>query len=268
MLEVGCGNGSLVRLLDHARAAAHPAAYHAVDAAHVNAHWLETLSGDLRGRVQLLAETPVQRLPLADHSIDHVYSQYALEYCADAAAWAELERILRPAATFAAIVHHRDSHLTRVAACERDHCDWLLQEGGVLDLAERILPFVVAATGVQASVAAQAARSTFNAALAELSRRVQAGEFTDVLDETAQRIMHVLQAARTTGAGVSQAELRRLRETLIDHRLRVAELVVHALDRQGVADWAESLRAMGFTTVTLGEIREGTYLFGHAIAAE
>lgn len=268
VLEVGCGNGSLVRLLDHADAAARPAAYHAVDAAHLNAHWLDTLSGDLRGRVQLLAETPVQRLPLADHSIDHVYSQYALEYCADATAWIELGRVLRPAATFAAIAHHRESHLARVAAAERDHCDWLLQEGGVLDQAERILPFVVAAAGVQAGAAAQTARATFNAVLAELSRRVQAGEFTDVLDETAQRIMHVLQGVRATAAGVAQVELRRLREALVDHRLRVAELVAHALDRHGAQDWAEQLRRLGFATIQVDEIREESYLFGHAITAE
>lgn len=273
VLEVGCGNGSLIRLLDHAGTTVRPSIFHAVDAARLNTRWLESLSDELRARVRLFAETPVQQLPLADHSIDHVYSQYALEYCADASAWSELGRVLKPAATFAAIVHHRDSHLARVATCERDHCDWLLQEDGVLAHAERILPFMVAASGAQASgqrpcgVAAEIARSMFNAVLAELSQRAQAGEFTDVLDDTAQRIMRMLQSAKATGAGPEQAGLQRLREELIDHRLRVAELVAHALGRRQLADWTDKLRAMGFGTIEINEIREGSYLLGCAITA-
>ena len=56
VLEVGCGNGSLIRLLDHAGEAARPCAFHAVDAARLNTRWLETLGDDLRTRVQVFVD--------------------------------------------------------------------------------------------------------------------------------------------------------------------------------------------------------------------
>ncbi|MEQ1439855.1 class I SAM-dependent methyltransferase [Fontimonas sp. SYSU GA230001] len=269
VMEVGCGNGSLIRLLDEAGVSVRPSVFHGIDAARLNLHWLEDLSDDMRARVRVHAQTSVQRLPLSDHSIDHIYSQYALEYCADDVAWSELARVLKPGATFAAIAHCADSYLARVAASERDHCDWLLRTDGVVARAERILSLIAAATGSRpAGAAAEKARSALNMALAELSERVQTGECTDVLDDTAQRIMHLVQTALVGAAGTARAHLQRLQDELVDHRLRVGELVAYALDTGALVEWETRLRELGFRSIEIGEIHEGSHLVGCTIAAE
>src|SRR5690606_29083898 len=106
VLELGCGNGSLIRWL--AEAGVHwPASVDAVDLAELDAGWLARLPSALGSRVRLHPRMSATQLPLADASVTQVWSQYALEYFADSACWQSLARVCAPRARLAAIVHHR-----------------------------------------------------------------------------------------------------------------------------------------------------------------
>lgn len=271
VLELGCGNGSLIRWLAEA-GVRWPASVDAVDLAELNANWLARLPSALGSRVRLHPRTPATQLPLPDASVTQVWSQDALEYFADGACWQSLARVCAPRARLAAIVHHRGSHLCRLAQAERDDGDWLLAPDGPLDRASALLPWL-AVTDAEgrarrdADQRAAAARERFNTSFAAVGERIAAAAFPDLLRDAAERAMRVLQAAPAIGETAARKALEALRADLADNRLRVAELATCALDRSGIEDWAQQLQQMGFASVAIGEIVERNYLFGWSLVA-
>lgn len=269
VLELGCGNGSLIRLLDHTGPDVWPDVIDAVDLAQLDASWMQSLDPALRGRVRLHPGVSAATLPIPDAAVTRIFSQFALEYFASDGVWKELERVAASRAEIALIVHYRDSRPFAVAREERAHCEWLLQPDGALEQAERILPLVAEkpAPGQSTRAAqAEAARAQFNAVFAALGERAAKSAFGDILHETALAAMQILSTAsgREHAARHALGELRRKVE---DNRLRVAELVDHALDADAAALWVEQLRRSGFTEVELGELVESGYLFGWRLHA-
>ncbi len=271
-LELGCGNGSLIRYLDRA-CPVWPASIDAVDLAELDSQWLGQIAPALRDRVRLHPRTPAATLPLADASVTQVFSQYALEYFAGESCWRELARVMAPHATLALIAHHRESHLAHLAESESVDAQWLLAPGGPVDRAEALLPWLAMSADPAARAQraadprAAAARQAFNAVYAELDARIAAAAFPDLLRETADGVMRILQAAAGRGAAPSIDALRVLRAELEDNRLRVAELVACALDREGIERWQRQLQQIGCTQIEVGEISEQNHLFGWSLVA-
>lgn len=271
-LELGCGNGSLIRWFAQA-AARWPARYEAVDLAELDRHWLSQLPPELRERVRLHPQTSAMRLPLDAAIVNQVFSQYALEYFATDDCWSEISRVLASRATLAAIVHHRGSHPCRLAQAEASDSDWLLADGGPLDRAMAMLPWLAMSADPRdrirrgADPRATEARQQFNTAFAQVSERMAASPVPDLLGDAAERTMRILEAVAIGGETEARAALQQLRAEIADNRLRVAELVDCALDRAGIDAWARRLSGMGFTSVAIGEIVEQGYLFGWSLVA-
>ncbi|SFF68693.1 Methyltransferase domain-containing protein [Fontimonas thermophila] len=272
VLELGCGNGSLIQWWVQC-GAPWPDAINAVDLADLDLHWLAQLPAELRARVHVHARTSAQALPLADASVTHIYSQYALEYFANERCWQELFRVMAPRVTVAAVVHHRDGYLCRLAREEVLHCDWLLSEQGVLAQAAALLPWWIAAADplvrqrIIGHAKAEQARAEFNKAMAQLNERCARTQFPDLLRDTAERIMAILQAAPTLGGTTAQCALDALRADLADNRLRVAELVDAALDAGGLVAWQQHFLTAGFSVFDVSELIERDHLFGWTIVA-
>lgn len=275
VLELGCGNGSLIRFMA-SQDICLPRRMDAIDASVLDTVWQQSLPEAWQSRLTVWPAVDARRLPLADGSVNHVYSQYALEYIAreDGAPsiWTELARVAAPQARLALIVHHRQSHLTQVAAAEREHCDWMLRENGVFALAQQALPlFTLAATpaGRQRLVTdagAQMLRAQLNMQLDALSARAAALPHAEVLDESARALMRVLHLAGAAPEPARQA-LQNLRQRLEDNRLRVAELVDAAVDTVVLDEWRHRLRDVGFMRMNAMEIHEQNLLFGWGIEA-
>lgn len=272
VLELGCGNGSLLQWFAEA-GARWPQAIDAVDLAELDRAWLLRLPPALRSRVRLHSRTTATQLPLADASVNQVWSQYALEYFADDALWRSLARVLAPQAALSAIVHHRDSRLCRLSEAESADSRWLLGGDGPLDRAAQMLPWLAMSADADsraqrdADPRAAAARQRFNASYAVVAERIAASAFPDLLRDAAERVMQILRAAPAIGVLAAEQALSALRAELSDNHLRVAELVNCALDRAGIEGWAQRLRAAGFTAIETGEVIEQGHLFGWSFVA-
>jgi SAM-dependent methyltransferase len=273
VLELGCGNGSLIRFLSGA-CATMPASITGVDLAELDPEWLAQLPEPARSRTRICMRTSAHALPLTDASTTLVCSQYALEYFASEDCWRELDRIMRDGAALAAVVHHRDSHLCRVAQAELADSDLLLARDGPLDRAEVVLPWMALPTDStergrrDTDPLAVAARQRFNESFRGLGERIAGAEFPDLLLEAAYRVKRILQAATSRGGAAAQQSLALLRADLSDNRLRVAELVDCALDRHGMDLWTQRLRRLNFNRIEVGEIVEQGHLFGWSLFAE
>ncbi len=267
VLELGCGNGSLIRLLNDAGHESWPARIDGVDLARLDAGWLDLLQPDLRIRVRVHPNTSAAALPVADGEINWLFSQFALEYFASEPVWRELARVAAPSAMIAVIMHHRGSHLFRLAQVEHAHCDWLLAPGGPLDHARRMLPLLAGGSEARQGVNAQRIRAEFNSVFAAVGRRAAELGFGDVLHETAETVMRILSGAATRGEPQSAVALHELTRSVEGNRLRVAELTTHALDSDDVEEWMQRLRTIGFARIEIGEVVEQGYLIGWRLCA-
>ncbi|MDP9140829.1 MAG: class I SAM-dependent methyltransferase [Pseudomonadota bacterium] len=272
VLELGCGNGSLIRWLAQA-GTPQPASYDATDLAELDETWLGELPVGQRECVHLHPRTAATRLPVGDGTVTQLVSQYALEYFADEACWSEMSRILAPRATLAAVVHHRGSHLCRLAQSESVDSQWLLADDGPLDRAAEMLKWLAMSANLRdrgrrdVDPRAAEARQHFNATYAVVAERIAAAPFPDLLRDTAERTMRILEAVPVSGEHAARQALDTVRAGLTDNHLRVKELVDCALDLAGIEVWTQQLRQMGFTTVEVGEIVEQGYLFGWSLIA-
>ena len=109
VLEIGCGIG-----VDGATFARSGARYVGVDLSSASLA-LAREQFELFGLGGALVLANAERLPVADESVDHVYSHGALQHTpATGAVVAEMHRVLRPGGTFHVMVYNRSSINYRV----------------------------------------------------------------------------------------------------------------------------------------------------------
>ncbi len=268
LLELGCGNGSLIQFLAEVAPPQLPQSIAAVDAAQIEQSWVATLPPGFQQRLALYPSTPAEALPFAEHTVTHLCSQYAMEYFAKEALWQELQRVLSPQACISAICHHADSLLSEVARAESAHCDWLLARDGVLDRAQTLLPifFDLAIYGpehLNQNPQAKVRREEFNQVLMALEERARSHRYGEILHDVAQQVMQVLNMASVAGNRDKAVDaFSSLQTGVQDSRLRASELLASALTTDDVEVWTQQLHLIGLQDVAFAELYENSHLFG------
>lgn len=275
ILDVATGNGALPRLLvDTLAPSARLPEIDAVDIADIAPPWLDGLAPEVVQRVRFHPRVAVEALPFADASFDLVISQYGLEYSDLERSVDELLRVMQPAARVALVLHHVDSLPVRLGRAEVLEIDWLLQPGGLLQRAKRLVPFMArlatpaGAASVQRDPDAAKVRSQYNEAMRELQQRAGSTEASDVLFETQAAVGELMQRVPSAGAAAAQAQLDGVREGLRLARLRQAELVAHALDATAVKQLGLRLAGHDSLRCDIGELRVRDLLFGWSLRTE
>jgi SAM-dependent methyltransferase len=273
VLDIATGNAALPQLLVTARAA-DPACLpriDAVDLAAIQPAWLARLIPPVRERLQVQGGIAAESLPFADHSFDLIVSQYGIEYSALARSAAEVARVRKPGGIVALVLHHQQSLPVRLGRAEVGHIDWLLAAGNVFDRARRLIPYLArlatpaGAASVQRDPEATKVRTRFNESMRALEQRAQAEPAPDLLLEMQAALGQVLAATAETGERAARERMQFLVDGLGEARLRQAELVAHALDRQGVEQLAASLQPASGAAVAIGELRIRDELFGWSL---
>lgn len=257
VLDLGCGNGGLLRFL-HARfqegTSPH---FHGVDAAR-----LSTGSFGAGASVITVHErTSFRALPLASASVSLAVSQFGIEYDNSEECWAELLRVLKPAARVAFVMHKRGSQLDRVAADEIVIGRAAL-EAGVFDRAIAVLPYLQRA-GTEAGRVALAndptaaeARSAFNASSAAVEGLSGLLRHADYAADILREVSIVLQAVVEGRAASPASVLQLQRQGVEDHLQRITALRTCALDERAMGQVRERLLTAGFALAEAATIAE------------
>jgi SAM-dependent methyltransferase len=253
VLDIATGNGALPRLLLSLRPHA-SVEIDAVDIAQVAPAWILQLDPAQRQRVRIHSGVSAESLPFADDRFALVVSQYGIEYADLSRAIPEALRVLTPGGRVRFLMHHALARPVVLAGHEIEHLDWLLQPGGLADLAAAMIEPMVRATTAEGrtSLAADAAanqlRQRFNEVQAALKARLQTAACPDVLHEVRDWIARMFAMAPTGGlAGCTQA-LDQIRDALVDSRQRLLDLRLHALDEAAVQQCCERLGQTGLRT--------------------
>ncbi|MCP5474848.1 MAG: class I SAM-dependent methyltransferase [Lysobacterales bacterium] len=273
VLDIATGNGALPRLLlDTRTTALGMPEVDAIDLAAIDPPWLRGCDTGVRERLRFHADIAAESLPFADASFDLVISQYGLEYSDLSLSVHELLRVLKPGASVALIVHHADSLPVRLGRAERVEIDGLLQSGGLIQRARRLLPFLArlgtpeGAASVQRDPEAAKARQRYNEAMRELQQRAS-GLAGDFLGETQQALGQIVAATPVIGQRAAETQLQALVEHLNQSRLRQAELVAHALSADRLQSLGQQLAQRDGLALEIAEIRVREELFGWSLRA-
>ncbi|HRE13788.1 MAG TPA: class I SAM-dependent methyltransferase [Usitatibacteraceae bacterium] len=265
VLDLATGNAVLPRMLLESRLDSSIACA-GVDLSPVSPGWLDELAPAVRSRIDIRGGVDLARLPFDAGTFDLVTSQYGFEYCDSPDAVAEIARVLRPAGRVAMVLHHAAGRPAWLAARESSHLDWLLAPGGFLSAVESLLgPMARAATAagreaLKRDPAANAARERFNAAQAELASRE--GEGADILFEAREAAMALFQSAAAQGVAAARGRLDALREAYRASRVRLGDLVEHALDEAAVESLRERLSSRVGRVAAISPIEDQGHLMG------
>lgn len=270
-LDLGCGNGALLRFLWSQFSPDRVPRLVGVDAADLRSNWLH---GPIARRVTVHARAPFEGLPLADASVSLAASLFGIEYGASEGAWAELQRVLRPRSRVAFVLHKQGSRLDAVAADDIVVCRAALAPDGILELAHSVVPYIVLATTEAGRAAlrtdrdAEAARARFNAAtdaLVDLSQLLRHGEYAHDILGAVNRVL--TGAGAGLGAVIGQ-RLDTLRGSIEDHLARITALRASALDPAALAAMRELLGRAGFSLAEPATIAEQGHEMGWVLEGE
>ncbi len=272
VLDVATGNGALPRLLvDMLGAAGRLPRVEAIDLAQISPPWLAQLPPEHAARLRFHPRVAVEGLPFADGEFDLVISQYGLEYSDLSTSVDELLRVMKVGAAVALVLHHADSLPVRLGRAEVVEIDWLLQAGGLLQRARRLLPYLArlgtaqGMASVQRDPEASKARSHYNESMRQLQHRAGNTEAADILFDTQSSVGELMQRAAALGAAAAQVRLDGLRDSLGQARLRQAELAAHALDSAAVERLGRRLAARDGLHCEIAELRVRGELFGWSL---
>lgn len=248
VLDACCGNAPLSQLLvAHPRFAGGSMRIDAVDLAEVAPPWLPLLPEAAASRIAVHPRVDVGLLPFDADCFALCMSQYGVEY-AGPQALVEIRRVLRPGGEFAALVHHAEALPVRIAREELEHAAWIADCGLGERVAELIEPMARSASPegqatLRGDALANDRRAHFNGILQRLQERVAASRYPDLLGETRDALMAVLQRARLAGIEAAEDALEHCRQAHARSLLRQQELVEHAMDAGRLEHWLEAFGA-------------------------
>lgn len=271
ILDVGTGNGALVRLFNQASEDV-SATCDAIDLAQVAPAWLDHLPAARRARLRFHGHCSAESLPFADGAFDMVVSQYALEYCRLDLAIPELCRVLGSRGEVAFVMHHAEGRPARLGAIEVAHLEWLLADAGLLRAVSDLLaPMSMARTASgRAALAgdqrANAQRDAFNSLQDALDARAakDGGDGADVLFEARQAAVELFAIAAEHGLDAAQAAWRGWHGALQDSLFRLRELCTHALGHHQIQLIRSQLQAAGLM-VEVSLLEDQQHVMGWAL---
>ena len=266
VLDLGTGNGPLPALLWEMRGP--EVSIDAVDLARVAPAWYapsEHTSVSFHSRVRMEA------LPFADQAFDAVVSQFGAEYAEREGMLGEVVRVSQPGATIALVMHHAGSVLLHVGHEELRHHGRLAGADGLFAAARRVVPWIArlrSGEDVGGNAAATLAREGYNRAMQDLAAAIEASPAPDLLVEARDSVHALVAGTGMTDAGEALERIDAYAAALEGARLRTAELVAHALDRDALEAMAAGLRRLRpGLGVELSELRQAEGILAWVLLA-
>lgn len=262
VLELGCGNGGLLRFLAGQFEVGTEPTLIGVDAAQLNPTGQVGDEGaGATPRFTLHSETAFDALePTAEFT--GLISQFAFEYGATESAWDAVGGAIAPQCNLCWVLHKQGSRLQRVAQDECVVLRALLEPQGVLERAAQMLPLLLQAAtpagrqALNSSPAAVATRSHYNAAVAGLMEQARALTHGGYAEESLQQISVLLGSVPQLGRARAETELQQLRSGLVAHLARLDALCASALDAPAIEQYRTRLERLGFRSITVSTLSE------------
>lgn len=270
-LDIATGNGALPLLWAQHNGDA-LARCDAVDVAQILTPKKDVHDAATLARIHWHSGTAAERLHFDAASVDVAMSQYGFEYAVRDEAVAEVARVLAPGGALRLVMHHADGRPAQLARAEIAHIDELTSPDGLWTLACKIAePFSRSGSAEgRAALARDPAldvlRRAFNDAQDRGNQAAANSICPDVLHECNQAVAALLQRAVQQGLPAARKFEEQWSLHLRDSRMRLSELLEHALDASALTDLVSRLEPhCRFEACT--PLHDGPYCMAWALSA-
>lgn len=260
IVDLGSGNGGLLRVALTLSPAIAPWQLVGVDLANHRPAWLDDVP---EGKAIVFhGGVAMEALPLPDAGADLLLSQFGIEYARRDTVQAECLRVLAPAGRFAFLVHHVGSAVSAVARDELRAHDTLLGSDGLLAATMALLPYLAQArAGRQPGAGGNQARLEFNAAMTRTLALGKGLAAPDLLMDVVGGLQNMLSTLDLGNLERQQAALSAHVDDLVLARLRSAEQLACAMDEAELERFVSPFRTAGFAVATQA-LHESGHLLG------
>jgi ubiquinone/menaquinone biosynthesis C-methylase UbiE len=267
IVELGCGNCSLLPLLVQSKK---PVKYIGVDLAAIDVSDVAKQGLDeSRVDVVLHSQTPAEKVPEPDGSVDIVASVFGIEYSDLDRSLGEVQRLLKPGGRFVALLHHSGSVVTtmsRKALSEYDPVD-LESTVAALRTISKARDETPVLANLKHNREAEQARAEIN--------RLASKYLNDTNPNTANATMFELMTNALKFfkmMGASSEDRRRFIDFLeTEHNAssqRFQQMVAVAFDEGGLGHLAVKLENLGFGSVRTDVVHTNDDILAWELCAE
>jgi ubiquinone/menaquinone biosynthesis C-methylase UbiE len=238
ILDIGCGNGPLAKLLVDLDPSSGPSLT-GIDLANPTPRWLSQQSDSVKARIQFHGGVAAEKLPFPDNAFDLIVSQFGIEYSELETSQAEVVRVLKLDGRIALLIHHSESLPVVASKHELRHLSFL-EQIGFLNIVEKMIPYMSKLAALQKARAlnddpsAKETRCLFDEAEALIEKRSHTEPIPDLLVDTRICARECFRLAAQAGVQPAIARLSQYRTFLRDSEIRLAELIKSAQDEKGV----------------------------------
>lgn len=237
LLDIATGNGAVIALaLDYAESSDCSIKASGVDIAEISPAGFDQEADKSGSTVAFYSQTPAERLPFADASVDMATSQYALEYSDLQVSLEEAARVLKPGGCLMMISHTIDSAIMDQTRLDLEDGGFVLNQYKVLDafrdLVQAESDGKQLQQGLQGSSGHSQAKQVFTRTAAVVSQRiagrtiVQSRFLNGLMSSMGEIYQHRYQHDYAEVIG----KINTIREETLAHQQRLTDMQEAALD--------------------------------------
>lgn len=276
LIDLCCGNGALSWMAqDLFKTKPIPGGkITAVDIADINPFQLLNRNQDQYPDIHFLGNTSIDKLPLADNSLDMAISQYGLEYADLDKAIPELGRVLKSSSRIALIMHYTESALLQTMRISSEKFTYLLNSGYLPETVLALDDIFNSKETFPQAMADPAAQKYFYQVKMATDRITNMHSDIDDSPQLAMSMSYINHMMDTFKKGKTKDPERRKTLEFVLHNMelavsRNADLQAAALSEPEYQHLIELLQREGFTIKDRGTINyEVNFNFGWKLVAE
>jgi ubiquinone/menaquinone biosynthesis C-methylase UbiE len=247
LVDLGTGNGAIALLAKETAAASGTAfEIHGIDRARIQPALDVPHGAELFAGINFHPGVAAEALPFADHSVDAICGQYAIEYTDMARTLREMARVLKPGGRVQFVLHSQESVLF-------DNAQESLRLARLIF--EQLNLFGRYRKSMAAEGASAATRAALSVSLSRAAQELQQAARVSRNPHFAQQILQALgalwQRRAVLGSAGAQSELAHLEREARDSVRRLRDIVGHALSRGDVEKLGRIAAAAGLTSFTV-----------------
>jgi ubiquinone/menaquinone biosynthesis C-methylase UbiE len=266
ILEVGCGNGSLLPLLIRSgvRGSYIGVDLAAVDLSEVAKNGLAESGIEAR----LHSETPAEKIPEADASVDLVASVFGIEYSDFERSLPEVWRLLKPGGRFYALLHHDASVVTSMSrrAIAEFHAGDLNRALDALKSISKERDQTTSVAELKTNLRAEESRQVLNLLAEKYLSNTDPATANATMFEFMTRALQFFKIISAPSQARRQFILSLAREHQASHE-RFRQMVSVAFDAAGIENLQSRLIALGFAATTVNVIHNNDDILAWGLCA-
>ncbi|RUO23877.1 hypothetical protein CWE09_12045 [Aliidiomarina minuta] len=257
VLDVGSGNGALAVLVsEYGKTEKLNLDVHAADAAVIDPKQVFSDDKEMLDKladISFHTETPMEKLPFDDASVDLVVSQFAFEYAEKNAALKEIMRVLKPGGQLVIMGHNKSSSLVKDSAVGNNVYEYALLQTPLFMQADLLIRIAGQWLNQNTNNYEEWAKSNFGNTTTRTTSWIM-GQLHDKFSKEDQQVW-VHDITSRVAETVSRLDKNNIEErlqllgghydALMSHQLRLADQLKAAWDEKAVKELLEAVKKSG-----------------------